>query len=71
VNGTTSAFAYDNAQRLSQVLNQQGSTTLDQHTYTLDYVGNRTQLAEVLAQGGSGSVSPTTTYVCEMAFELV
>ncbi len=45
-------------------------TTLDQHTYTLDNVGNRTQLAEVLAQVGGGSISPTTTYGYDHAYRL-
>ncbi len=62
----TGAFIYDNAQRLTQVLNQEATTTLDQHTYTLDNAGNHTQVAEVLAQVGGGSIrrlpaTPTAT----------
>ncbi len=49
-NATTAQFSYDNARRLTQVTNQQTSTTpstlISQHTYTLDAVGNRTHLDE-------------------------
>jgi YD repeat-containing protein len=62
---------YDNPQRLTQVLNQNGTSTLDQHTYTLDSVGNRTQVAEVLAQVGGGSISPTTTYSYDRLYRLL
>ena len=45
------------------MLNQTATPTIiSKHTYTLDAVGNRTQLAEVLAQVGGGSISPTNTY---------
>jgi hypothetical protein len=62
---------YDNPQRLTQVLNQNGTSTLDQHTYTLDSVGNRTQVAEVLAQVGGGSIAPTTTYSYDRLYRLL
>ena len=71
VDGSTATYAYDNSQRLTQVLNQNGTSTLDQHTYTLDSVGNRTQVAEVLAQVGGGSISPTTTYSYDRLYRLL
>jgi len=46
INTTTAQYSYDNVRRLTQVLNQLGSSTISQHIYTLDAVGNRTQLAE-------------------------
>jgi RHS repeat-associated protein len=50
VNSTTARFTYDNARRLTQVWNQKGSSTIGQHTYTLDNAGNRTAVAEQLPQ---------------------
>ena len=45
------------------MLNQQGTATISQHSYTLDAVGNRTQLNETLAQVGGGQpVTVNTTY---------
>jgi RHS repeat-associated protein len=70
-NSTSTSFSYDNARRLTQILNQKGSSTVSQHTYTLDSVGNRTQLAEVLAQVGGGTLSPTTTYSYDHLYRLV
>jgi YD repeat-containing protein len=52
-NGTTAAYTYDNALRLKQVWHQQGSNTISRQTYTLDALGNRTQLDEVLPQLGA------------------
>ncbi len=49
-NTTTAQYTYDNAQRLKSAVNQNGATTLSSHTYTLDKVGNRTQVDEVLRQ---------------------
>ena len=50
---------YDNARRLTQVANELGATVISSHTYTLDAVGNRTQLAETLAQPGGAPTSAT------------
>jgi RHS repeat-associated protein len=62
-NGTTTSFAYDAAHRLTQVVSKDGTTVLDQHDYTLDAVGNRTRLQEVLAPAGGGApTSVDTTY---------
>ncbi len=56
VNGTTEQFSYDIARRLSQVLNQTGAgAVIDQHSYSLDAVGNRLKLVEQLAQVGGGT----------------
>ncbi|MBV9322843.1 MAG: RHS repeat protein, partial [Chloroflexi bacterium] len=52
-NGTTNQFSYDNARRLTEVWNEAGSNTISQHSYTLDNVGNRTSVAEVLPQLGA------------------
>lgn len=62
VDGSTSHFAYDNALRLTQVSNQSGSTPLDQHSYTLDNVGNRTALSENLDRLGVGPFTNNLTY---------
>ncbi|HEY1296589.1 MAG TPA: RHS repeat-associated core domain-containing protein, partial [Chloroflexota bacterium] len=70
-NGTSSQFTYDNARRLTQVGNQQGASTISQHTYTLDSAGNRTQLAEQLAQVGGGTLAPTTTYSYDHLYRLL
>ena len=70
-NGTTAQYSYDNAQRLTQVLNQDSSLkVIDQHTYTLDSVGTRSQVAEVLAQVGGGQITPTTAYGYDKLYEL-
>jgi RHS repeat-associated protein len=69
-NGTTAKYTYDNDQRLVDVYNQHGSTTLSRHTYTLDSVGNRIQVAETLAQVGAASISPTTTYAYDHEYRL-
>jgi YD repeat-containing protein len=61
-NGTSATYSHDNAQRLTQVLNQQGTNVISQHTYTLDSVGNRTALAETLAQVGGGSTNNNISY---------
>jgi hypothetical protein len=52
------------------VWNRQGSTTISQHTYTLDNAGNRTQLAEQLAQIGGGTTSSTATYGYDHLYRL-
>jgi RHS repeat-associated protein len=44
------------------VLNQQGANTLSQHAYTLDAVGNRTAVAETLAQVGGGTATNNVAY---------
>jgi RHS repeat-associated protein len=63
VNGTTQTLSEDNAQRLTQVWNKTGGgATISKHAYTLDAVGNRTQVQETLALWRSGSASPTITY---------
>jgi RHS repeat-associated protein len=69
-NGTTTTQSYDNARRLTQVLNQQGASTLSRHAYTLDAVGNRTQVTETLAQVGGGTTTPTTTYAYDKLYRL-
>jgi hypothetical protein len=45
-------------------------TTIDQHTYTVDSVATRTQVAETLAQVGGGQITPTTTYGYDKLYEL-
>jgi YD repeat-containing protein len=57
-NGSTATYGYDAAHRLTQVLNKtSGLATISQHDYTLDAVGNRTALDEVLAPAGGGSTT--------------
>jgi RHS repeat-associated protein len=63
-NATRAAFSYDNALRLTEVHNQTtGGTpsTITRHKYTLDSVGNRTRMDEVLADIGTptgGLITP-------------
>ncbi|MBV9895819.1 MAG: hypothetical protein JO020_16765, partial [Chloroflexi bacterium] len=64
-NGTSAQFSYDNARRLTDVWNQEGTSTISRHTYTLDAVGNRTQLTEVLPQ--LGAPGPSAGMPLEMA----
>ncbi|MGH2457578.1 MAG: DUF6531 domain-containing protein, partial [Chloroflexota bacterium] len=61
VDGTTASYSYDNAQRLTQVFNQNGTTALDQHSYTLDNLGNRTALSEYLDRLGAGPFTNNVT----------
>jgi len=46
-NGVTATYTYDDAGRLASVVNSQGETTLSSYTYTLDAVGNRTQMVDL------------------------
>ncbi|MBI5285192.1 MAG: hypothetical protein HY874_08880, partial [Chloroflexi bacterium] len=52
-NGLASDRTYDNADRLLSVLNRNGGTPISSFTYTLDNVGNRTQVIDTAG---------TTTY---------
>lgn len=71
VNGTTATYTEDNAQRLTQVWNKTaGGGTIGQHTYTLDGVGNRTQLRETVARVGGGSSSYTLAHTLDRLYEL-
>src|SRR5579884_2184955 len=57
-------ICYDNALRLTQVLNQLGSATISQHSYpSLDGVGNRLQVNELVpaALGTPGQTTPVNT----------
>ncbi len=58
-NGTTVEYAYDNARRLTSVANKKSATTLTSHAFTLDKVGNRTVVDEVLAPLAPGSSGGT------------
>lgn len=51
-NGTVSQYTYDNAGRLTEVWHRLGMNTISRHKYTMDAVGNRTRLDEVLPQNG-------------------
>jgi RHS repeat-associated protein len=46
--GMTTTYTYDNAQRLTALLNATGSATISSHTYTLDNEGNRTAIDEIM-----------------------
>jgi RHS repeat-associated protein len=50
--GVTSTRGYDNADRLTSIVNAQGQTTLSSFTYTLNPAGNRTQMVD---QAGTNS----------------
>ena len=69
-NGTTASYTYDNALRLTDLWNKQGSNTINRHTYTLDAAGNRTQVDEVLAQVGGGSMNQTLGYGYDKLYRL-
>lgn len=56
--GMRAAYTYDRAQRLTQLVNAVGATTLTSHAYTLDQEGNRTALDEFV----SSIASPTPTW---------
>jgi RHS repeat-associated protein len=69
-NTTTASLAYDNARRLTDLWNKQGAATLSRHTYTLDAVGNRTQLNESLAQVGGSQITPSVAYGYDRLYRL-
>ena len=48
-NGANTRYTYNPDNTLAQVLNQLGSTTISQHTYTYDGVGNRQTHTELIA----------------------
>ena len=68
--GTTATNTFDNAERLTRVLNANGATTISQHAYTLDNVGNRTQVQETLAQVGGGTTNNTIAYSYDQLYRL-
>ena len=54
--GMTTTYGYDNAQRLTSLVNATGAGTVTSHLYTLDNEGNRTALDELLPSGALASV---------------
>jgi RHS repeat-associated protein len=54
--GLTTTYTYDNAQRLSSLVNATGAGTVTSDTYTLDNEGNRTAIDELLTNGAFASV---------------
>ena len=48
-NGLVTSYTYDRAQRLTNLTNVVGSTTITSHTYTLDAEGNRTAQSEFVS----------------------
>lgn len=74
-NGTSAEHSYDNAGRLTQVWNKYGENTITRHTYTMDAVGNRTHIDEVLTDGyDPGPITPerqgTVDYVYDRMYRL-
>jgi YD repeat-containing protein len=58
-NGAVSDYALDHARRLTQVWHQLGANTIARQTYTLDPLGNRTQLDDVRPLlGAPGPITP-------------
>jgi RHS repeat-associated protein len=57
-NTMLASYTYDRAQRLTQITNAVGATTVTQHTYTLDAEGNRTALDEYV----QGITPPVLTW---------
>lgn len=43
---SVATYAYDNARRATDILHQQGTTTIGDYTYNLDAVGNVTSLLD-------------------------
>jgi len=52
INGTNVTNTYDNARRQTQVAHVRSGTTLLQNAYTLDNVGNRTSVQDLLSYSG-------------------
>lgn len=48
-NALVSTYTYDRAQRLTNLTNAIGATTITSHAYTLDSAGNRTALSEYVS----------------------
>ena len=74
-NDTMAEYKYDNAQRLTEVWNRLGSGTISKHNHTMDSVGNRTRVDEVLPE--NGVVKPpdpkrmsTATYEYDRLYQL-
>jgi RHS repeat-associated protein len=64
VNGTVGTYAYDNARRLTDVWNRTSTSATDaitRHQFTMDAVGNRTQVAETLAPVSAGGTGAAPT----------
>ncbi|MDQ5826169.1 MAG: DUF6531 domain-containing protein [Chloroflexota bacterium] len=75
VNSTGVTYTYDNVGRLLQVSNTLGTDMISRHTYTLDAVGNRTKVDEVLPENGRPRpVEPkrqaTTTFTYDALYQL-
>jgi hypothetical protein len=54
-NGLVTTYPYDRAQRLTNLTNVVGSTTITSHAYTLDSEGNRTAQTEFVSGITTGS----------------
>jgi RHS repeat-associated protein len=54
--GMTTSYGYDNAQRLTSLVNSTGAGTVTSHIYTLDNEGNRTAIDELMPNGAPASV---------------
>jgi RHS repeat-associated protein len=54
--GMTTTYTYDEAQRLTTLVNATAAGTITSHTYTLDNEGNRTAVDELMAGGAAASV---------------
>ena len=62
-NGVTTNYSFNNMSRLLSVLHQQGGSTIDGATYTVDAAGNRTAKADALA-------GVTSNYTYDPLYEL-
>jgi RHS repeat-associated protein len=75
-NGTVALQSYDNAQRLTEIHHKLGENTISKHNYSMDAVGNRTRLDEVLPQNGvvkpiDPSRQATTQYSYDRLYRLM
>lgn len=66
MNGVLGSYYYDNAERLDQVQHMNGTTAISTQQYTIDAVGNRTQVAEQVGP----NPSTTTTYSYDHLYRL-
>jgi RHS repeat-associated protein len=61
-NGVETRYAYDAAGRLVEVAHSQEGESLARYTYTLNGVGNRTQVTETILQPQAVTTTRTITY---------
>lgn len=71
VNGVTTTYAYDEAQRLTSVEHADASGITGRWGYTLDGAGNRTHVDEQLPQIGAPPISTEMTFGYDRLYRLL